>query len=557
VEAGTVSPPGRPKGEQEPKRDSAKGSLGSARGAVAWTALWVAAVAAALALRLQQLGRQIPIDDEWHALHKVMRADVGAILTTLDYADFSIPVALYFRALQSTLGIDEWAMRAPMLAAGIALVAVAPWLARAWTARPVGVAWSVLLAISPLLVYMSRTARPYAITALTSTVAIVAFERWWRGRERRNAWGAAYVAAVFLGGWLHLTSLAFTLLPFLYFGALAWRDRSALLRLLRFGLVTAVPLVLALVPPVVNDWSMFTAKAGVDSVTAQTAWRATMMAFGTPHAWVAAALAACAAAGIVAWWRRDRVLAGYAAVVIAGGALAVALARPNWVQLPMVYLRYLTPCVPLLLLLCAEGLLAAFRARGSVLPAACVAVLAVALCLTGPLPSQWTYPNQFTGHHRHQLDYDDRHNPHVQLRPGTPAPSFYRELARAPAGSLTIAVAPWRIESHFNPQAWHQRVHRQNVKIGMLTPLCGKRDFGEYPEGKRGMRLRNAVHVSALLRGERSGVDFLVVQLRPWSAPPGQEVPWPDLAACLPQIEKALGPAAYRDDDIVVFALRD
>ena len=135
-------------------------------------------------------------------------------------------------------------------------------------------------------------------------------------------------------------------------------------------------------------------------------------------------------------------------------------------------------------------------------------------------------------------------------------PRFYRELARAPAGSLTVVVAPWRLESHLNPHVWYQDVHRQNVRIGLLTPLCGKRDFGEYPEGERGMRLASMTHVEALLRGPAREADFLVVHLSPWSTPPGQDVPWPDLVRCLPDIERALGAPVYRDDEIVAFALR-
>ncbi len=119
-----------------------------------------------------------------------MRADLLDILTHLDYADYSIPLTVYFRGLYDTVGITEWGMRAPMLVAGIALVAVAPLLARPWASAPVRATWAVLLAVSPLLVYMSRTARPYALTALLATLALIAFERWYRGEGRRRDAGA-------------------------------------------------------------------------------------------------------------------------------------------------------------------------------------------------------------------------------------------------------------------------------------------------------------------------------------------------------------------------------
>ena len=89
----------------------------------------------------------------------------------------------------------------------------------------------------------------------------------------------------------------------------------------------------------------------------------------------------------------------------------------------------------------------------------------------------------------------------------------------------------------------------------MTTPVCGVRNFGEYPETQAGMRLANFAHLSAILRGEDYGADFLVMHLAPWSTPPGENVPWPDVAQCLPLIEAALGAPFYRDERIVVFAL--
>lgn len=267
------------------------------RSTVVPVVLTLLALAVAAWLRLARLGAQIIIDDEWHALHKLMRADMLAIVTHLDYADYSIPLTVYYRWLYDTVGISEWTMHLPMLAAGIALVVAGPWLARGWSTPMVRATWAVLLAISPLLVYVSRTARPYALTALTTTIALVAFERWWRAPGRRDAWGLAYVAATFAGGWLHMTSLAFALLPFLYFGALSRRDAAALRRLLRLGLWTALPLAVALLPPVLNDWFMFTAKAGVDSVTAASAARTLLMLAGSGQTAVALAVGVCAALG--------------------------------------------------------------------------------------------------------------------------------------------------------------------------------------------------------------------------------------------------------------------
>ncbi len=526
------------------------------RGRPIWLALAACALAAGAWLRLHDLGAQIIIDDEWHALHKLVRADMFNVVTHLDYADYSIPLTVYFHWLQVSTGLTEWGMRMPMVAAGIALIAIGPLLARPWATAPVRATWAVLLAVSPLLVYFSRTARPYALTALAATIAIIAFERWFRGERDRGDWGATYVACTFIGGYLHMTSLSFTLMPFVYFGACALgRDRDALPRLVRMGIVTALPLALALLPPVLNDWFMFTAKAGVDSVTAESLWRTLLMQSGSAHVAVAAAFALATTTGAVRWWRRDSVLAGYLFAVMAGGTLAIIAARPNWIMQPLVLARYLVSVLPLALLLAAEGMIALLPLRSPATRATAAAAAGFALWALGPLPAQAPWPNQFTGHLRYQFDYDDAHNPYVQKLPADPVPAFYRELAKAPPGSLTLVEAPWRLESHFNPHVWYQQIHRQQVKIGLTTPLCGTRDFGEYPEGLPGFRFTNFAHLSAILRGQDYSADYLVMHVRPWSTPPGEDVPWPDVVRCLPKIEAALGPPIFRDDSIVVFAL--
>jgi hypothetical protein len=129
-------------------------------------------------------------------------------------------------------------------------------------------------------------------------------------------------------------------------------------------------------------------------------------------------------------------------------------------------------------------------------------------------------------------------------------------LAQKPSRSLTLIEAPWRLESNFNPHPWYQEVHRQYVKIGLVTPVCGVRAFGEYPATVRALRFREFVHLSEILAGKSYGADYLVMHLAPWKTPPDAEVEWPDVPACLPVIEAKLGKPIYRDAQIVVFDLK-
>jgi hypothetical protein len=517
-------------------------------------------------LRWYQLRIQVLVDDEWHAVHKVLNSDAWGIATTFGFADHSIPLTLYYRFLALHGGLTEWVMHLPMLIAGVTLLVLAGLSLRRQIPPAVGTTWTVLLAISPLLVYQSKTARPYALTSLLAFIAIVAFRKWWQkdGPQWRPA--AAYVVATFLAGWLHPITLPFTLLPFVYYGVRAIVGArtpggvplgAALLRLSVLGVVTAVLLAAALAPPLMNDWIRFFAKAGSDAVTPESVYRTLLMLFGIAQPALLVALGALTALGIYRLGRRDRDLVAYLGTVILGAAIAIAATRPQWIHHPGVLSRYLLPALPFLLLFLAEGVAACLQPLvRPVWQASTIVVAAILLWWAGPMPDYLYRPNQFMGHLRFQYDYDPAHNPYVLEVPRDPVPDFYRQLAQKPPRSLTLIEAPWRLESNFNPHPWYQEIHRQYVKIGLTTPVCGVRDFGEYPATVRAFRFNQFAHLSEILAGKSYGADYLVMHLVPWKTPPDAEVEWPDVQACLPAIEAKLGAPVYRDVQIVVFALK-
>jgi hypothetical protein len=532
----------------------------------AWVVLAIVGIAAGAWLRWYQLPIQVLLDDEWHALHKVIHSDAYGIATTFGFADHSIPLTLYYRFLALHGGLTEWVMHLPLLIAGIALLAAATVSFRAQTSDATRAAWVALVAISPLLVYHSKTARPYALTCVLVFVAIVAFRRWWM-EEQRLRWASAYVFVTFLAGWLHPITLPFTLLPFGYYGVRALVDArhaadharlsSSLGRFVILGIATALPLAAALGPPLSNDWVRFAAKAGRDTVTLESMYRTLLMLFGLAHPALLIVLIALAALGVRQLWRRDRDLVGYLATVLLGAASAIALARPQWIHHPGVYSRYFLPGLPFLLLFVAEGAIACLAPlRRPAWKASAIALGCGALVASGPIPDYFYRPNQFMGHLRFQYDYDPAHNPYVLEIPRDPIPAFYQRLAEKPPRTLTLIEAPWRLESNFNPHPWYQEIHRQYVKIGLVTPVCGVREFGEYPATVRGLRMRELVHLSEILAGKSYGADYLVMHLKAWKTPPDAEVDWPDVEACLPRIEARLGAPVYRDDQIVVYGLK-
>ena len=533
----------------------------------AWLVLLVLALGFGVWLRWNQLGSQIPLDDEWHALNKLLRSDAADIATHFGLADYSIPLTLYFRFLYLHGGLGEWGMRLPMLLAGIGLLLAGPWLARSLLPRSTRALWVGLMAISPMMVYHSRTARPYAITTLLCVIAIFAFYFWWRGGERRWRWAALYAFSAFLSGWLHLITLAFALAPFLYYGAhaavqaMSPANRITGLRQLRdlvlLGLLTGLLLATALLPPLFTDLSSLAAKAGTDSVTLHSGYRTLLICFGVASPWLLAAIAAVAVVGVLNLWKREREFTGYVIFVLLVAVAAIVASKAAWLQHPLNFARYIQPMVPFLLLATAEGVgvllahvpLAAVRLGLG-------AAMLVGLYLAGPIPSYLYDPNQFMEDAYFQFDYDPRYNPYLTMLPHGPIPAFYQELGKRPARSITLIETPWSLETNSDPQPLYQAVHHQRIRIALTTPECGISDYGNYPETATGMRLKNFVHLSALLRGETYGADFLVVHLRSWPEPAQPPSQWPDIAAtCLPRIEQHFGAPVYRDDDIEVFAL--
>jgi hypothetical protein len=532
----------------------------------AWIVLLLLALAAAVFLRCDQLGTQFLLDDEWHAIHKLLRADAGDIATHFGLADYSIPLTLYYRFLYLHGGLSEWGMRLPMLLAGIGLLGAAPWLLRRLVALPALVAWVGLMAISPMMIYHTRTARPYAVTTLLCVVAIFAFLHWWRAPAGRARWAALYVGCTFLAGWLHLVVLSFARAPFLFFGGAALldcvrADRRAhaarrLLQLAVIGLVVVLVLAAALLPPLLTDAAALAAKTGTDSATLESMYRTLLICFGIASPWLLAVFAALCGVGLHAIWRRDRELAAYLVFVVVIAVAAIAASHAAWLQHQLNFARYMQPAVPLLLLFAAEGAVrVAALLRVAVAQPAVVAAGLAGLYAAGPIPGYLYDPNQFMGDAYFQFDYDPAYNPYLTALPHGPIPDFYRRLRALPPRSVTLIETPWSLETPSDPQPLYQAVHRQMIKVALTTPVCGVYDYGNFPESAGGMRFALYVHLSALLRGDSGGGDFLVVHLRSWPNPEHPPSAWPDMSTCLPQIEQHFGAPVYRDADIEAFAL--
>jgi len=321
------------------------------------------AVVVGVVLRLWGIRDQILIGDELHALASAVRWGLGRILTTYRVADHCIPMASYDRVLITDgVPMTEVLLRLPALVAGIASLLVLPMCAPLLVERRSAVPFAWFLALSPLLVFYSRFARPYAVVVLLGFVALVSFWVFWRGGRAR--WGGVFAVTAAAAVWFHPAAGPFVAAPLLYAFldlARSGRWRMERRRLLRLGIVTvSFGLLVAafLVPAAASFFRILERKSGSRAPTVSDMGEALWLLTGSGSAWVAVALAALALCGLGMLLRRRSRVALYTLLPIGCLSASLFVVRPYLLQVPAVLSRYLLIALPLVLLWAACGAVA-------------------------------------------------------------------------------------------------------------------------------------------------------------------------------------------------------
>lgn len=510
--------------------------------------------------RLVHLLDQIPFHDEWHALDAVVNLGFRAIATTFGANDHSIPFTLYFEALARTVGLEELGYRAPFALAGCAVVAVLPFAVRRHVGGAAALAFAWLLAISPILVFYGRTARPYAFTTMGAVLAVVLFLAYWGEGRRRCA--AGFIAATMLVGWALLVHLPFCLAPAaMAVGEGLWSRAARGVRRRRAVAVTLAALAgLALLCglPLVHDWATLSAKAGDAAFGAHRRWPAVIAALGMAGRRVAWAHGALALVGLL-WLlrRRPRFTLALLGACAAQVAAVIAL-EPRNAGAPLVLTRYLLPVVVVILLCAAVGLaLLLGRVAGwSRLAAGALgaAALAVPLAL-GPLPELLPGPSSFASS---RLYFRAHYRASVLRQWFADPPAIYRQLASTPPGRDTILEAPYS-GRQVVPYGFYQALHRQRVVVGFTDGYCGRPTGGHLPTaGAPGLRFRHFLWLGDLGAIRRAGVRWVILHRQP-----EDETPWPqkrhlgafDFEPCLARFTADAGPPVHVEDRLAVFDL--
>jgi hypothetical protein len=524
-----------------------------------WVGLWLAVIAVAVLLRTWQLGHQILIDDEWHAIHRLMQASYRDIFLSFGHADYTIPLTLFFKLLADTIGLGEWRMRALPLLSGLATVVLLPWVLRPWLARQERWLLAGLIAISPLLIHFTRYVRPYALTVPLMVVAMVALWRWWH--ERRAVWAWVFVPCATLAAWLHPLTLLFTASGLVWFALAAggrwWRGDGAegFRRIVPLGALTTVLCSALVLPPLLADPAAMSSKSGIHQLQWATFPWSWQLMVGTA-AWLPAlALFALAVLGAVVLARRDTGFAGYWLFAFCVALAVISQLDAAWIHHALVLVRYTAVVQPMVLMLVALGLAGIARrlasgARQAWLTVGLSLALLAGLYAVGPLPETYRGLNQFTSHMRYHFDYDFEDSVYTQVMGRAELPDFYDRLADEP-GDWVLIEAPWHFESHMSPLSEYQREHQMKLRIGMISGLCADWTYGELEYASdQHIVFRHFVFLADILKRPSPENRFVILH-RESLLGQGRELA--DIEPCIDAFREAYGPAWYEDDEAVVF----
>jgi hypothetical protein len=448
------------------------------RGASGFWLPWAGALAAGAALRLYRLDAQVLLGDELHAVRAVVTTPLPEILFRYGVTDHCLPLSGLARLLlERGVRLSESAFRAPVVIAGLLLLAALPLLARPVAARGAARVFPWLLALSPGLVLYGRIARSYTPAALLALGAAAAFLAWWRGRGA--VWAVAYAVLGALAVYFHLVTAPFVAAP-LAFGAVALLVGRRFLRggapadgrrrpgwgaLVLVGLGLAAGLAAFLVPGWESLSEVLAGKRGGGEIGLDTLTGALHLLAGTGNAGVAPAFWLVAALGLVRLARRDLELALFGAFPVAVQAAALGVLSPYGLGNPVILARYLLVALPVVLLWVAHGV----ETPRPAWTAVAATLLLGSVLATGPFVS----PRFRTSSFVHHDDFLAFHRPLPSL-PEDRVPAFYRRLGEE-AGEEAVLELPAYPEGPNRVLQLYQDRHRREVVEATPVPALNDR----------------------------------------------------------------------------------
>ncbi|MCH9699462.1 MAG: glycosyltransferase family 39 protein [Gammaproteobacteria bacterium] len=517
-----------------------------------------------IALRFDQYWEQILIDDEWHAVHQLLRSTPERIATSFGHADYSIPLTLLYWMEARYFGLSEFLMRWPMMLFGLATLIGFSVYAYQQFGRCTALLFSVLLALSPLLIIYSRTARPYAITLFLVYCSLWLFYKVVNHPQNKFAikilmYLVVYWLSVSLAIWMHLVVALFVAAPFLVeLTRLLFRRgdhcRYKLISMFWLAVPGLLLTLLLVLPPLLSNLQDLTVKSGAHFPGLDTVVGAIYLWYGSYSGLVVLMCCVLTVIGLRQLMRRSRmpicILIGFILTL-----LLILATQPAWVNHPLTLARYLLPILPLLLLSTAAGLSMLLkylntitRDYGQVIQSLIVLTLVTGFIMTSPVSALIHQPNSNTLHPFYTFEFRPEKNLiELALRERTYS-EFWKHIQNQPL-DVKVTVLPWYFESHFWDAPVWEEISGHYVVPGFLTGLCVQERAGEVPDNER-FDFRNVSYPGQRGDLQRLGIHYIVYQ-----KPARLKIsrPYTDIRHCGQVLRKHFGEPFFEDQMIVVF----
>jgi 4-amino-4-deoxy-L-arabinose transferase-like glycosyltransferase len=299
--------------------------------------------------RCHGLDRLILGGDERHALHIAITHTVESAYTYHGEHDNSIPLTLYAQFLMKTLGFNELKFRLPVVLSGLLLLFV-PLLFFRQLGSVAVLITTALFAVSPIMIYYTFVARPYAPAALFVCLSLYTI---FRGvREGRRRWFLLFGLAASIAVYFHLYSIFAVVALFVSSLFVCHSNTTKLRYWILSAILFSAVLVVLLAPGVTNLWSTRLAKLNQGDRSIRVMLRAILLIAGFSTGAMLLSML-CILFGFVSMWKKCRFLAGSLAVMILVQGVGL------WITNPVLYYqawaRYFFPALPPALLLCGSG----------------------------------------------------------------------------------------------------------------------------------------------------------------------------------------------------------
>ena len=543
-------------------------------------------------LRLYLLRGQIPLNDEWHGPLYVTAHPLSYLLRHASFAATCPPLNAYQWILLHTVGWSELGLLLPSLLPGILALFIFPPMVKKMHGNFTGIAFALLLALSPLLTFYSRVDRPYSMLVFLVFLSVYSAGFWLLSNKKRYLW--IHVLSGVSAVYFHPVAIVSIFAPLAIGGACSVfktylsrhfpvpQIRPSLPAIFLTGILLLVFSTTALMP----SWGASTVVMGKNPLPTQEIWRQfALMLFGTSSSLMAVVLLCFGVNGAVILLRKNFFWGAVFVLLWFLHVLMIVVSRIFCVDVAIVLARFLIVLFPICFIWVGIAAEECFlfiqknsRNPGKILLGGAL-LLVGALLLTSPLRETYKAPNNFTNHSAFQESYEfdgwqkpvrSRIFPDSSIGQLTDIPEFYRAL---PKKNQCLIEYPMLLGDYFNFYYYYQHFHKKRIVAGYtdavhLTDKQKDCIFGSYfidhvlgaVQDKSRLRFRNMVDIFDQGAVRKTGADYLVVhrnlmnEFFPGKPYSGTEQT-PDIKNCTEKLRAQYGAPVYEDRQMLVFTL--